>query len=88
MEQGDQAFSFCGSESISFKKHFPCAVVAKPVCYYKPLLTDLHLQLGTTLGNSASTEDTKQDLAFAKNQLGKVWGAKSYLLLPLLASLE
>lgn len=55
-----------------FFKHFPRAVVAKPVCYYKPFLTDLHLQLGATPGNFASTEDTKQDLVFAKNQLGKV----------------
>lgn len=63
-------------------------MVTKPVCYYKTFLTDLHLQLRATPGNSASTEDMKQDLVFAKNQLGKVWGAKSYLLLPQLFGIK
>ena len=82
MEQGGQGFSFCGSESTQFFLNFFLrAMLSNPVCYYKTFPTDLHLQMGATPVNFASTEDMIQNLAFVDNQLGKVWGAKSYLLL-------
>lgn len=64
-----------------FFNFFPCAMLSNPVCYYKIFPTDLHLQMGATPVNFASTEDMIQNSAFVDNQLGKVWGAKSYLLL-------
>lgn len=43
--------------------------------------------MGATPVNFASAEDLIQNLAFVDNQLGKVWGAKSYLYMSYLASI-